>query len=284
MNPKPKQVFVITSARLLEFAQVNYKKAFKVDEIPKGGIEIFERGIYIYTENGSRYHKERVEFEPPFDDIVAIKRINRQYKRMQSFTKDDQVFYFADFDFEYSQHILWELHHAFKIHFSQMYYVRDFKTWNIFIDSNPYYDVKKRLETRYFSPRVIRTMVALSLLKLAIYQYSMSHIYGPPLNIASLISLKLNYEGTKMKRHEMDVFIRQLDISLYSVKYIPRINHRKIQPRLYALLAEDIKGFAEENFLSKLMELRDIFAKQIISYKTYKEELETIFNLEEGLL
>jgi hypothetical protein len=284
LNPKPKQVFIITSARLLEFAEVNYKRVFKVEEIPKGGIEIFEKGIYIYTENGSRYHQERVDFKPPFEDIIAIKKKNRQFKRMQSLTRTDHVFCFADFDFEYSQHILWELHHEFKIHFSQMYYVRDFKTWSFFVDSNPYYDVKKRLETRYFSPRVVRTMVALSLLKLAIYQYSLHHIYGPPLNIASLITIKLNHEGIHMKRHDLEVFIRHLDISLYSVKTMPKIHHPIIKPRLYSQFATDIKGFDDKDFLIHLMELRDLFAKQLISYQDYKKELITIFDLEEGQL
>jgi hypothetical protein len=285
LNPKPKQVFIITSERLQTFAEVNYKKVFKVDEIPKDGILLVKKGIYLYSEHRHHHHSEKVCFKAPLDDIIATKKVERVYKKLQALSISDQVFLFADYDFEYSQHILWELHHEFKFSLRQMFYIRDFNSWSFLINSSPYYDLKKRLQISQFSNRVIRTMIALSMMKLSVYQYSLHHLYGPPLNLASLIMIKFNQESNQETDHNPihpNTYIRQLDISLFNVKILPGVTKEKIAPRLYQQLAEDIKGFKEEGFLNHLIELRDLFAKRLISYLDYKEELKSIFNLQEG--
>ena len=287
MNEPPKQCIVVTSPKLIPFAENTYQRVFNSDKVPKDGVLCVDRGIYRYSVNGSLYYSEEASFEGVYKDIRAIIVKNKTYRRLGGFTKDDRVMFFADFAYEYSQHILWELHHEFDFPLSHMFYVRSFEAYNHVLNRSPYYDVKKRLEVFSFSERMVRTMVALSLMKLALYQYSKRNLYGPPLNLASMINIKMTQETEEFKssrRHAIRLAVKHLDISVYSVKYKPGIGMPIKSKRLYDTLCEDIQGFTSEDFIPQLIELRDLFATGIMKYPEYKKTLEIIFKLEEDQL
>ena len=276
------QYVVVTSKGLAKFAKIAYKKIFNVKRIPKGGIVIVSKGLYMYTKS-LNYHQETVNFEYPFEDVYARKREDKTYKILQSFKEEDEVHYFSDVDFGYSQMILWEIHHAFKVPLDKLAAVQKLPNYNKETHTFILGDVYKPYSVTEFEPEMVRRMMALSIIKLSLYKYTQKFIYGLPFNLATFIYIKMQQEfphDTKHKFRLIYEYTEDFDISSPPMKKSYNVTHPIITQRLYNQMSEDIKGYQDPNFLDHLQLLMTQFVEKKLDYETYKEKIKEIFNIE----
>lgn len=280
------QYVVVTSKGLESFAKIAYKKIFNVKRIPKGSIVVISKGIYRYSKNRHGRHK-KVDLEDPFDDIYALRNEDKTYKALEAFTEEDEVHYFSDVDFGYSQMILWEIHHAFKIPLNRLAAVQKLPYYNNETNTMLLKDVYKPYSIKEFEPEMIRKMVAISVLKLALYHYAQRYIYGPPFNLSTFIYIKMHHElppDTKNRFRLIHDYTEDFDISSPPLKKSYNAASSLIARRLYQTMSEDIKGFKAFTFLDSLKELINQFSTREINYDDYKETIKKIFNIEGDIL
>lgn len=273
---------VITSKGLANVARTIYKEISKVDRIPKEGIITIPKGLYIYTHQAKHYYQEKVKFDPPFEDIEAVKRQDKTWWLLDSFKDTDRVMYIADHTFKYSVMLLWEIHHAFGVKVDQMIVLHemtcndpfkhikdDFKQWK----------PKKIIE---FDAVEIRHIIALSFLKLALHHYCKSHIYGHPINFQTFLEIRkrAEYLDFGRNRREISELIKQIDISTPRMRVSDNARDSLIVKSLSQMMAEDIDGYTEEDFLEKLHEKMVDVANQRLNYNTYKEGIKKMFDIE----
>lgn len=276
---------VITSSRLESFAKVAYKDIYNVKRIPKGGIITITKSLYVYTKHGHDYHQNEVQFEEPYQDIQAVQRINTIWRTLKSFTPDDRVEYMADMDINYSSMFLWELHHAFNVPLEKMILIQKIPNYNPETRQMFLGEIWKPHAVKEFIPTKVRQMIGLSLLKIAFYNYCLKHLPGRPINLTSFLRIHLSTTlGIHGWKEPIISYITDFDITTPPMRPSFNTTGELLQKRLYQMMAEDIKGYEDPNFLDHLKEKITAFAEQRLEYTTYKNELKTIFDLGENYL
>ncbi len=278
---------IITSKGLMHYAKKAYKQHFNAHRVPKDGILLVDKGLYVYQSNVRYSDSTIVDFDPPYEDIVAVTRANKLYKKLAHIIQEEETYFYGDLDFNYSSMILWEIHHAFKVPLSRMATVHKLPHFNKETRTILFADVYVPHGIETFLPEHIRKMIGLSVLKLSLYRYFRENIYGQPINLSTFLYIKLRYDKRLSYRDakmNMNAYIESFDISSPQMRLSGNVTYTVVEERLCEHMRQDIQGYLQPDFLEQLQDQLDDFALGALQYPEYKKHIENLFNIEGDLV